>query len=200
MMLYTQYQRSQDVFWNVSVLKIERLGLESLGKWNVSVLRVQCPGLVSVLSVWKNGTSRSHLGLEGWLSQFCNLVSCGHPRPVHPSYLTNDTFHACHKWLLHGKYAGKVSAPSLRYFCTKYRGSIPTRSAKIKALNAAAARNNLPCIWNKFEIFKETMQVSISDSMSNMICQTMSLPTWMTVKTMTAEYLLSKSAGLHHIQ
>ena len=46
---------------------------------NVSVLRVQRLGLLSVLRVWKNGTSRSHLGLEGWPSRSCDLTSCGHP-------------------------------------------------------------------------------------------------------------------------
>jgi len=40
-------------FWNVSVLRVQRLGLvsvlESLKKWNVSVLKVDRLGLVSFL-------------------------------------------------------------------------------------------------------------------------------------------------------
>ena len=42
-----------NVFWErlVSVLKVERLGLESLEKSNVSVSRVQRLGLVSVLKI-----------------------------------------------------------------------------------------------------------------------------------------------------
>ena len=45
---------------------MEHLGL-------VSVLKVECLGLVSVLRVWKNRTSRSRLGLEDITSR--SLVS-----------------------------------------------------------------------------------------------------------------------------
>ena len=71
-------------------LGLERLGLETVSRrflerlGLVSVLKVERLGLVLVLRVWKNRTSRSHLGLEGSTSR----------SPVSYTHLTLPTIYS----------------------------------------------------------------------------------------------------------